>query len=262
MIRWYRRGCGIATVLVHGFSGSPDSWRDVVPLLPPQLDTVVAPVLPGHGAGMVVEVGFRANVRRVADAIVSIGASQYHLVGYSLGARVALALLAENMVPAASLCLIGVNPGLSLPAERDQRRCSDGEWAQVLRTQGIAAFVTKWEALPLFASLAERVMVAAEVRRIRLSHDSEQMARSLEHMGLAEMPNYGSDLGRATVPVCLVVGARDHKFRSIADGVVAEWPKIQRFVVEGAGHNVVAEEPERLAALITDWIQEQSATRA
>src|SRR6185369_6950562 len=76
----------------------------------------------------------------------SIGAVDV-VVGYSLGARVALGLVATRR--AARAILVSVNPGLA-EAERPARRASDAAWARMARARGIDDFVDAWEAQPLF----------------------------------------------------------------------------------------------------------------
>src|SRR5436305_857158 len=56
------------------------------------------------------------------------------VVGYSLGARIALGLVATRRAPAA--VLIGVNPGLA-DEDRPARAAADAAWAALLRARGI-----------------------------------------------------------------------------------------------------------------------------
>jgi pimeloyl-ACP methyl ester carboxylesterase len=52
------------------------------------------------------------------------------------------------------------------------------------------------------------------------------------------------------MPVTLVVGERDAKFRAIAGRMAPTIPACQVVVVDGAGHAVQLEQPETVAAAI------------
>jgi 2-succinyl-6-hydroxy-2,4-cyclohexadiene-1-carboxylate synthase len=220
---------------LHGFAGHPAVWEATIGGVIGVASRAIA--LPGHGLGPVRET-WHANLDAIADAIGDIDA----VVGYSLGARVALGLVASARAPRA--ILISCNPGIA-DAERALRRASDGALARLVRARGIAAFVEAWETQPLFASQA-RVAPAqlAERRTRRLALDPEQLARSLEVMGLAEMPDYRAQI--TPDRVSLIAGAEDTKYVAIARGLPAPLE-----VIADCGHDPTLEQPSSLAAAIS-----------
>jgi 2-succinyl-6-hydroxy-2,4-cyclohexadiene-1-carboxylate synthase len=215
--------------LIHGFAGDPTVWDATIAAL--DVLEAVAVALPGHGGGLVRDT-WQANL----DAI-DLGDADL-VIGYSLGARVALGLVAMGRIERA--ILISVNPGID-NTERAARRESDAVWARLLRERGMTEFVDAWQAQPLFATqplfAPERL---AERRARRLQHDPEQLARSLEVMGLAEMPDYRATVGRCA----LIAGAEDAKYVAIARayGTVTTIPH--------CGHDPTLEQPTALAAAI------------
>lgn len=215
---------------LHGLLGDPTVWDGIAP---PSARTIA---LPGHHGGGPVRATWDANLERVAE---SIGPCDV-VVGYSLGARVALGLVAANLVPRA--VLISVNPGID-EHERPLRRASDAVWARMLRERGVPAFLDAWEAQPLFATQERAPAAVREARRTRrLGLDREQLARSLEVMGLAEMPDYR---GAVDDRCALIVGADDAKFVAIAEALPVPVEKIA-----GAGHDPTLEQPAALTAAI------------
>jgi 2-succinyl-6-hydroxy-2,4-cyclohexadiene-1-carboxylate synthase len=239
-------------MLIHGFMGSPRSWKDVVahakfgqePLLP---------TLVGHGFDWRdAKTGtFEDEVSRLAS--MAMGLTPPRLVcGYSMGARVALGMLASHPDLWDAAVLIGVHPGLADESARSERRGLDSTRAHLLRTERLASFVDDWEQLPMFHTQRDLSREAlATQREIRLSHDAAGLAYALEVLGLAEMPNYGTALRSIGVPVTLMVGSCDSRFCSVALGLAAMNPQIDAALVEDVGHNVVLEAPETVAAALT-----------
>lgn len=236
-------------VLLHGFTGSPASWDDVVARLEPRPE-ILAPALAGHDPADSGDGGesFAGETERLLARIVAwAGAGPVHLAGYSLGARLALALAARNPELFVSATLIGVNPGLTGPAERADRRAADGRWLELL-DRGIAAFVDEWERLPLWASQSRLPPARLAAQRAqRLRHDARGLQRSLRATGLGEMPDLRPQLARVQLPVTLMVGADDPKFLALAEETAALLPDGRVVVVPGAGHNLPLERPEAVA---------------
>jgi 2-succinyl-6-hydroxy-2,4-cyclohexadiene-1-carboxylate synthase len=235
--------------LLHGFAGAPEAWDDVIVAWPdPRPPVAIA--LPGHGSADV-RATWEANLDVVAERVRAAGAQI--VVGYSLGARLALGLVARD--PELRAILISVNPGIG-DDERAARRAQDAAWATRLRVDGIDAFLAAWQAQPLFASQAR---VAEEIRARRSTWRSrlepEQLARALEVMGLAEMPDYRATLASLAPRVLLVVGREDAKFLAIARAHAA----VACIELQGCGHDPTLERPRDLAEAIARPLREYSA---
>jgi 2-succinyl-6-hydroxy-2,4-cyclohexadiene-1-carboxylate synthase len=237
-----------ALLALHGFTGSPRSW-DFLPAAPSQRRWV--PALVGHlgsDAGSEI-VDFESEVDRLARVVTE--ASPVHVVGYSLGARLALGLAARHPARVARLTLISAHPGLESDAERQQRRAADERWCELLLDRGSVAFVDAWQAQPLWAGQARLDRATLDQkRRERLSHDPAGLVRSLRVTGLAQMPNYRDALARLRVPVTLLAGDLDVKFRDLAQHMAGIAPHAELTLVEGAGHDLLLERPELITEVI------------
>ena len=137
-------------VALHGFTGASASWLRVRERLPKNV-RLFAPDLPGHAGweGALpssFETPFQGAVDQLASWIRARTTSA-HLVGYSLGARLALGLVIEHPDLFGSVTLIGVRAGLS-GEERDGRALRDERLADELLRDGLEAFVDRWEARP------------------------------------------------------------------------------------------------------------------
>jgi len=237
-----------ALLALHGFTGSPRSW-DFLPAAPSERRFV--PALVGHldsDAGNDV-VDFESEVDRLAR--LATEASSVHVVGYSLGARLALGLAARHPERVSRLTLISAHPGLESDAERSERRAADERWCELLLSRGGLAFVDAWQAQPLWASQARLARETLEQkRRERLSHDPAGLVRSLRVTGLSQMPNYRDALARLRIPVSLIAGRLDAKFRDLAQQMAKTAPHAELTIVDGAGHDLLLERPELITELI------------
>lgn len=236
-------------VLLHGFLGAPAAWDGVLDALRHQ-GPVLAPALSGH-AGAPVVGSFQAEVDRLAAAIDDAGLRDAHLVGYSLGGRLALGLLASRPELFSRATLLSVHPGLRTEAERQARRESDQAWAARLERDGLDPFLDAWEAQPLFAAqaaLPEPVRVAW--RRLRTTHDPASVVVGLGALSLGAMPDYTGCFADLSAPITVLTGDLDLKFQALTPALCALFPRSARHNIAGAGHNLPLEAPSAVAAAL------------
>lgn len=230
-------------VALHGFLGSPAMWAGLAP-------SVTAPWCPGHGPrGETPPAGAFDDVIDLLAAQLLPRTGGVRLYGYSMGARLALALLLRYPARVRDAVLVGVTPGIRDPAERAARVAADAALADALLREGLGAFVDRWEALPLFATQrALPAAVQATRRAQRLAHTPEGLAWCLRTLGTGAMPPLWEALGECPVPIVLVTGEHDGKFTAIAEEMVGVLPRARHHRVTAAGHDVVTE--RGVAALV------------
>jgi alpha/beta hydrolase fold len=159
------RGHG-RVVLAHGFTQTMGSWEAVGERLGERWE-VMRVDLPGHGGSGGVRVGFEE-----AAGLVGAAGGSAAYVGYSLGGRLCLRLALDrpDLVPA--LVLIGASPGIAEAGGRAERRAADEALAERIERHGVAAFLDRWLAGSLFATLPE----AAAGRAERLANTADGLA--------------------------------------------------------------------------------------
>ncbi|MHB8417830.1 MAG: alpha/beta fold hydrolase [Myxococcales bacterium] len=236
-------------LFLHGFAGHPDDWNEVVARLPP--GTVrSAEALYGHRGHAEVE----ERVERFddeVDRLVRRLGLPVHVVGYSLGGRLALGLLTRHPHAIARATLIGCQPGLRTEAERAARLRTDAAWIDLLEREGVGRFADAWEAQPLFSSQSSLpAEVVAPPRARRRRHHPLGLAKALRACGLGAMPDLWPGLRECRVPITLVHGELDEKFAGIAAEMAAAVPSATVISVPGAGHNPVLERPRAVASLL------------
>jgi 2-succinyl-6-hydroxy-2,4-cyclohexadiene-1-carboxylate synthase len=93
----------------------------------------VAVDLPGHGDSGSVLADLPTTAELVAEAVRNqVGPTPCALLGYSLGARVALHVALADDLPLRQIVTIGVTAGIEDPAERERRRQTDQSLADGL----------------------------------------------------------------------------------------------------------------------------------
>lgn len=231
-------------VLLHGFTQTGRSWGPVVDALVPRY-RCLAPDLPGHGdCAERRPAGFDA----VAAYLGALKPARYTLCGYSMGGRLALDAALRLPGRVGRLVLVGASPGLAGAAEREARRVADLELADRIEAIGLAAFVEEWERQPLFATQPRGVLELARADRLRGS--APGLAAALRGMGTGAMAPLWDRLGELAMPVTLVVGERDERFRAVAERMAAALGDARLVVVAGAGHAVHLEQPHAVADAI------------
>ena len=172
------------------------------------------------------------------------------VVGYSRGGRVALQLALAHPERIDRLVLVSASPGIADPAERAARVASDETLARLLEQEGIAAFVDRWERLPLWASQSPELR--ARLREERLRRDPVGLANSLRGAGQGVAPPVHDRLGDLAMPVTIVVGTLDAKYVALGRAMADTIPRARLVVVPDAGHALHLEQPELFASVLEE----------
>jgi 2-succinyl-6-hydroxy-2,4-cyclohexadiene-1-carboxylate synthase len=238
-----------SVVLLHGFGGTRRAWDQVVALLDPERYRPLALDLPGHGAAADSEppITFASCVAAVLEA----APERFVLAGYSLGGRVALhvalhvALAAPERV--ARLVLVSSTAGIEDERQRAERRLADHALADELEHGSYDELIERWRAQPLFAADPPDVVALAteDQRRNRPA----ALAEVLRGLGTGEMAPLWSRLGELTMPVTVLAGERDQKFRALGERMVGALPDARMVVVAG-GHVLALENPGAVASAL------------
>jgi 2-succinyl-6-hydroxy-2,4-cyclohexadiene-1-carboxylate synthase len=246
-------GCGPDVLALHGFTGTARTWAPLVAALRDQR-RVIAPDLLGHGRSAAPSDPARYALERQADALAdllaALDAVPTHVVGYSMGARLALVLALRHPSVVCGLILESPSAGISDAAERARRRAADDALAGQLERDGLAPFVETWEAQPLFASQsALSDDVRARLRAERLSHDPRGLAASLRGAGQGVMAPLHDRLAAVGCPALVIAGAHDPIGSERARLVAAGLPAAVLAIVDGAGHAPHLERPDAFLRL-------------
>ena len=231
-------------VLLHGFTQSRRSWDGVAAAMGDRY-AVVTVDAPGHGESSNV----RLDLPATADALArEVGPATY--IGYSMGGRLALHVAVSRPDVVERLVLVSATPGLADAGARAERRAADERLADDIERDGVDAFLQRWLALPLFARLPADT-AGIEDRR---SNTASGLASSLRLSGTGAQESLWDKLDELTMPVLLVVGEHDAKFRAIAAEMATAIPGATVEVIADAGHVVHLERPAAFGAALRQWL--------
>lgn len=110
-----------------------------------------------------------------------------HVVGYSMGGRIALALMKTSCDVLASVILESCNLGCATDEEQQEAAKRNSAWVNRIREEGMEEFVNYWETLPLFETQKE-LGFDKILHFSRAANDPECMALCLEGAGKQAMP--------------------------------------------------------------------------
>jgi pimeloyl-ACP methyl ester carboxylesterase len=252
-------------VLIHGITGSADTWEEVIPALAEEF-TVVAPDLLGHGhsAKPRGDYSLGAYASGVRDVVAALGYDHATVVGHSLGGGVAMQLAYQFPERCDRLVLVSSGglgrevhpllraaalPGaefvLPLVCATKLRDAGNAVWG-ALGQLGLSAGPDLEEMWRGYASLADRDAQQAFVHTLRTIVDGGgQRVSATDRLYLA-----------AEVPTLLVWGEAD-RIIPVEHGIEAQEaiPGSRLEVFEGAGHFPHRTDPDRFVDALVDFVE-------
>lgn len=250
-------GEGEPLVLLHGFTGTKETWNTVKKYISGRRFNILTIDLPGHGLTVAKrKVSMEQFAHHLKELTESLGLETFHLLGYSLGGRSALSYTMYYPETIRSLILESASPGLKTKSEREQRILQDKRLATMMTSKGIEHFVSYWENIPLFESQKRLPKeIRHEVRQERLSQLAIGLAQSLLGMGTGVQTPWWDSLPNIEFPVLLVVGSLDEKFKQINEEMVKNLAKGTLCIVNNAGHAVHLEQVEKFVKIVMEYIE-------
>ena len=239
-----------AFVLVHGYTGSRDDWREQLPELA-KLGRTVAVDQRGHGGttntGNPADYSFEGLVADLRAVLDALGIERCDLLGHSMGGAVALRFALAH--PERLHSLVAMDTSASPMVLPKQLREAG---AHLVRTGGMGA---------LCKAMRERA--ATDPARPAASREFEQrigadaygarIERKLLQMDpaaftelatqLAEAPGVLDRLGEIRCPVLVMVGEQDGPLLQAADAMQAGLPEVRRVTIPDAAHSPQHENP-------------------
>ena len=252
------QGRGPAVVLLHGFTGSAETWVPHMGAL--GAFTTLRIDFPGHGGSDAPRdprrYGMEACINDVLSLLNRLGIRRFAVVGYSMGGRVAMRIGLRSPERVWALVLESSSPGIAEAAERRDRVRQDSILAHDIKSEGVAAFIDHWQSIPLFSSQARLSEATRQALRAqRLKHTPEGLANSLLGLGAGMQEPVLHSLQNLHLPVLLLAGELDGKYCGLAKTMAAVLPRNRLCIVPGAGHAVHLEQPAAFDEAVAGFLQ-------
>ncbi len=171
------------------------------------------------------------------------------LMGYSLGARLAMHALVREDSPWKAAVLVSGHPGLPTEEARRQRQTQDEGWAERLRRDGWETFAEAWNAQPVLSG------GPVSPRQMKVLHEhAGRLAEAFRVWSLGRQADLREPLRKVRVPQLWVTGSEDEKFTGLAGEVVAGNPRAEHRVIRGGGHRLPLQNPGELAECVRSFL--------
>lgn len=204
-------------VFLHGFLGTKADWDPVFSYL---TDFECIPIeLPGHG-----KTPFTKDFFNLFPPLPKM-----HLIGYSMGGRLAMQYAKAFEERVASLTILSAHKGLQ--EGKEKRLSLDKGWSEKI-THSFDAFLQLWYDQPIFGGFKPDL-------KMRKKHVAEELAKALTFYSLGNQDLLEPKNAR------FVVGEKDTKYRNLYPNAI---------VVPNAGHMVHLENPEFIADVIRNEV--------
>ena len=255
-------------LLLHGFTGHGGSWAEAGQTFAAAGFHALAPDLLGHGRSPHPSDATRYEMAHAAADLKSLldesVVTAVHLLGYSMGGRLALYFALSYPEQVRSLTLVSASPGIASAAERAERRDRDNGLANRIERDGIAAFVDYWASLPLWNSQRRNLSTAQrrQLKEQRLQNLPRGLANSLRGMGTGAQPHLHDSLSSLSAPTLLIVGSEDERFVVVNRQMAQSIPEARLVVFPEIGHAVHLERPRAFERTVLNFWRSAENRRA
>ncbi|MDP2570946.1 2-succinyl-6-hydroxy-2,4-cyclohexadiene-1-carboxylate synthase [Vibrio penaeicida] len=239
-------------VFLHGFLGNAFDWQTTSKYL--NEFNCLGIDLAGHGRSATVTADNFSEACEQVNRTLKMRLSQNTpiiLVGYSLGARIAMSGLVNGHWDRANIVKVvleGGHFGLESELEKDARWKNDLKWAKRFANEDIEQVLQGWYQQPVFNSLNHEQRQS--VINQRRNNNTVGVSRMLCATSLAKQPYLLDEILRHDC-VQYVCGDKDEKFKTLAESSGLTFS-----LVKNAGHNVHQEQPAAFAQIINQCVTE------
>lgn len=211
---------------LHGFLGRPSDWTTLFECSDLSIhtyDLFKDPPLPfSQWASK-----FNKYVRNITSK-----QNSRILLGYSLGSRLALYLLADDPELWNAAVFISAHPGLISQDEKAKRMEIDATWAGKFETLEWNCLMKEWNERDVFNSDTVRF------DRLECDYSRKILSSVLKTWSLSQQKDFRKFLKEAKIPILWMTGSQDTTYEELASQVQLTHPVSRKCSINGAGHRV------------------------
>ncbi|MFA5939167.1 MAG: alpha/beta fold hydrolase [Sinimarinibacterium sp.] len=254
-VAYTRSGQGPAVVLLHGGEADHGMFDSLVPLLAPRLD-VIAPDQRDSGAtaNPAADYTMADLADDVAALIGALGLPAAAVVGFSFGGMVAQELAIRHPQQVGHLVLAATTPGGALAVEKldDMIRAAAARAQAEMKMSPQEKAQARARLLFGASYLAAHPEAVAQLQAVLVERPMDAGRRR----GMAALRHdTGERLGQVRAPTLVLCGSEDAAIAPENGArIAARIPGARLERIDGAGHALSLEQPQRVAALITQFV--------
>ncbi len=223
-------------VLIPGLLCDGFVWEAVVAALHGKIPVAVA------------DLSTQDSLTRMAADTLNAHRGDLFVAGHSMGARVALemARLAPERVKRLALLDTGIHP---LKQGEPEKRA---EIVAFAHEHGMTALAKRWLPGMVHSGRTEDAGLMAQLTAMVERMDPDLHARQIH--ALVTRPNASEYVAGIGCPALLAVGRQD-QWSPVAqhEDMLRRMPNATLTIIEDAGHFAPVEQPQAVAALLSDW---------
>jgi 2-succinyl-6-hydroxy-2,4-cyclohexadiene-1-carboxylate synthase len=230
-------------VFLHGFLGSGSDWYPVSRGLHDEYCCMMVD-LPGHGKAILLNKPdadgyFEQTLDALAELIRMNTSTPCLLVGYSMGGRLALALMLRHPDLFVKVLIVSASPGLKTAIEQIERQKHDERIARKIE-RNFEGFIEAWYDQPLFSTLKHHPLFE-EIESMRKFNNPRDLALIMRVLGTGRQPSQWDNLEHNKVQVRFFVGEKDDRYLEIGRQMVKLCPGSDLEIFPHCGHTLQLE---------------------
>lgn len=198
-------------------------------------------------------------IRHLHELIHRLVDTEYSLLGYSMGGRLALSYTLQYPREVKAFILESSSLGIPDKKARTARVQSDRRLAEQILCNGMEWFAEYWSDMEIFAtqkSLSKDLR--AQIRQRRVQNSAWALANTLFEIGQGTFPYLGEKLSGLSVPLLYVAGELDKKYVLEGSRFLEKHENTTLEVIPEAGHNVHLEKSREFQTTVRTFLEKEN----
>jgi 3-oxoadipate enol-lactonase len=248
------KGTGPVVVLIHGGQLDSRMWDEQFTVLA-QHFRVIRYDVRGYGGSFLPDLLY-SDADDLAGLLDYLKVPKAHIVGLSLGGRIAVDLAVAHPARVSSLTLAGAGLSGFEPPNGGETDLRMWNIIKAARDDGPDAATELWLKDPFMAPAMEQARLAPRLRKV--SRENAHCWLDNPILQRSPKPPAATRLGEIKVPTLLLIGDRDvPQIKATGAALEHGISGSKKVVIEGAGHMVNMEKPEEFNAAVLSFLRAQ-----
>jgi len=234
-------------IFLHGLMGSHEDWSILDPYI--TLPHALYIDIPGHGKSELAQNSSWEKCSRDLLNFIESFEGEKVLVGYSLGGRIALQLLANSPETFKSVICESASFGIEKKEQRDQRWLHDKKLFQDIKTrEDFIGFLYQWYEMPLFEAMKNKDAVINK----KSQGDFKQYSHILSLLSVGKQPYLFEKLLKLKDKIIYLAGTKDLKYMNISQKWSNKEGEVLHFL--DASHNIHNDFPKEYSQVLKRFL--------